>query len=98
MRIPLVYIKYGVSPKTNISIGLQGFKGFELLYRDYIQSHNDSRQVNYIFQVENRSSFFGFDVWCGFGFKLEKIKYEEEYRNFEEYKSSTFFTSLWMGY
>jgi len=83
-------LKYSISPRTNITLGLQGLKGFELLYKDYIQSHNDSKQVNYTLQIENRTSYFGFDVWGGFGVKLEQVKYKEEYRSFEEYKSSMF--------
>ena len=77
---------------------MQGFKGFEMQYRDYIQSHNDYKQVNYILQVENRTTYFGFEIWGGFGFKLEKIMYDEEYRKFEEYKNSSFFVQMWLGY
>jgi len=98
MRIPIVYFKYRVSPETNITLGLQGFKDFELLYRDYIQSHNDYRKVNYILEVSNKTSYFGFNIWGGFGFKLEHIMFEEEYRNFEEYKTSSFFIQMWLGY
>jgi len=98
MRIPLVYLKYRVSLKTNITLGMQGFNGFELLYKDYIQSHNDYKQINYILQIENRTDYWGFDVWSGFGFKLEELKYDQDYREFEEYKSSSFFVRIWMGY
>ena len=98
MRIPLVYLKYSVSPKTSMTLGMQGFKGFELLYKDYIQSHNDYKQINYILQIENRTDYWGFDVWSGFGFKLEELKYDQDYREFEEYKSSSFFVRIWMGY
>jgi len=98
MRIPVVFLKYQISPKTNITLGLQGFKGLELLYKDYIQSHNDYRQVNYILEVANKTSYFGFDIWGGFGFKLEKRMFEEEYRSFEEYKSSMLFVQMWLGY
>ena len=98
MRIPLVYVRYTISPLTNVTLGMQGFKGFELLYRDYIQSHNDYKQINYILQIENRTNYFGFDVWGGFGFKLEQINFDEKYRKFEEYKSSSFFVRMWMGY
>jgi len=94
----MIYFKYQISPKTNITLGLQGFKGFELLHRDYIQNRNDYRQVNYILEVANRTSYFGFDVWGGFGVKLKKLMFEEEYRDFEEYKSSLFFVQMWLGY
>ncbi len=98
LRIPLIYLKYRISLKSNITLGIQGFKGFEMFYKDYIQSHNDYRQVNYILQIENTTNYWGFDVWGGFGFKFEQINFDEEYRKFEEYKSSSFFVKLWMGY
>jgi len=98
MRIPIVYFKYRISPETSINLGLQGFKGFEFLYRDYIQGHNDYRKINYTIEVANNTSYFGFNIWGGFGFKLEQIKFEEEYRNFEEFKSSMFFVQVWLGY
>ena len=98
MRIPIVYFKYLVSPSTNISFGFQGFKGLELHYKDYIQSRNDYRQVNYVMEVANKTTYFGFDVWGGFGFKLENKMYEEEFRSFENYKSSMFFVQMWLGY
>ena len=98
MRIPLIYLRYRISPQTNITLGMQGFKGFELLYRDYIQSHNDYKQINTILQIENRTNYFGFDVWGGFGFRLEEVKYDEDYRKFEEFKSSSFFVQFWVGY
>jgi len=94
----LVYLKYRLSPSTNITYGMQGFKGLELLYKDYIQEHNDYRQVNYTLQIENRTTYFGFEVWGGFGYKLEELKFEKDYRKFEDHKSSTFFVQLWLGY
>ncbi len=98
IRIPLVYLKYRISPKTNITLGMQGFKGLELAYKDYIQSHNDYKQVNYTLQIENSSVYFGFEVWGGFGFQLEQISFDEGYRKFEEFKKSSFFIRLWAGY
>ena len=94
----MVFLKYQISPETNINLGLQGFKSFELLYRDYIQSHNDYRQVNYILEISNKTTYFGFEVWGGFGIKLEEVMFEEAYRSFEEYKSSMFFVQMWLGY
>ena len=49
-------------------------------------------------QIENRTNYFGFDVWGGFGFRFEEMKFDEDYRNFEEYKSSSFFVKVWIGY
>jgi len=98
MRIPVVYLKYRISENTNITYGMQGFKGFEMLYRDYIQSHNDFHQVNHMIQIENRTNYFGFDTWAGFGFQLEQVSFDEEYRKFEEFKRSSFFLKMYIGY
>lgn len=98
MSIPLVYLKYNLTTETGVTFGMQGMNGLELTYKDYIQSRNDFKQVNYILQIENKSNYMGFEVWGGFGFKLEQIKYDEANRKFEEYKTSSFFTRLWLGY
>jgi len=98
MRIPLIFLRYDLSSRTNITYGMQGVKGFELLYKDYIQDHNDYRQINNTIQIENRTNYFGFDVWLGFGYRLEEVTFDKTYRKFEEYKSSTFFSRLWLGY
>ncbi len=98
MRIPMVYFKYRISDKTTITYGIQGFKGFELVYNDYIQSRNSYKKVDYILQFENRTNYFGFDTWGGFGYKSEQIMFDEKYRKFEEYKSSSLFLQIWIGY
>lgn len=98
MRIPMVIVKYTVSPKTTVTLGAQGFKGLELQYTDYIIAHNDYKQTNYIVQIENRTTYFGFDVWGSFGFKAEDVKFDKAYRSFENEKSSTFFVQFWAGY
>jgi len=98
LRIPLMYISYRVSPRTKITFGIQGFKGFEVLHKDYVQSHNDYRQINYALQIENMTTYFGMDIWGGFGFKMDQVKFDEEYRKFEEFKQSSFFVRMWLGY
>jgi len=98
MRIPVIYLIYRISDNTNITYGMQGFKGFEMSFKDYIQSHNDYHQVNHMIQIENRTKYFGFDIWGGFGFQLEQISFDEEYRKFEEFKRSLFFLKMYIGY
>ncbi|MFC1650785.1 hypothetical protein ACFL2X_04380 [Candidatus Latescibacterota bacterium] len=98
MQIPMIIMKYRISSKTNISLGFQGFKGFEYHYRDLIQSQNNFRQRNILLQVENKTIYFGFEVWGGFGFQLEDHKFDEEYRKFENYKTSSLFVRMWIGF
>ena len=98
MRIPLLFLKYRVSSQTNVTLGFQGFEGFEFTYEDVVQSQNNYKQKNVLLQIENRTTYFGFDIWGGFGFKLEDFKFDEVYRSFENYKTSSFYTRIWLGY
>ena len=98
MRIPLIMIKYIFSPNTDMSLGIQGFPGFELDYNDYVQSQNDYKQVIYTLQLQNRTSYFGYNVWGAVGFTLEQMSYDEIYREYEEYKSSTTFARVYIGW
>jgi len=98
MQIPLLFLKYRVSSKTNITLGFQGFEGFEYTYKDIIQSQNDYKQRNILLQIDNRTTYFGFDIWGGFGFMLEDFKFDEVYRSFENYKTSSFFVRMWLGF
>jgi len=98
IRIPLILLKYQVSSKTNVTLGFQGFEGFEFTYNDIIQSQNNYRQRNILLQIDNRTDYFGFDVWGGFGFMLEDFKFDEVYRSFENYKTSSFFVRMWLGF
>ena len=98
VRVPIVMLKYSFTLKTNITFGMQGIKGMEFYYKDYIQSHNNYKKKNYTLQIENRSDYFGFVVWGGFGFRLEDIKFDKVYREFENFKTSSFFMQIYIGY
>jgi hypothetical protein len=98
LSIPLVFLKYQLSTHTGVTFGMQGMNGFEMKYKDYILSRNNSKSVYYVLQIENMSTYMGFETWGGFGFKLEQIKYDEVFRKFEEYKSSSFFAMLRIGF
>ena len=98
MRIPLVMLKYIVSPRTNIALGLQGLPGFELDYNDYVQTVNDYRQKTYTLQIENRTSYFGYNIWASCGLTLDQVRYEENYRKIESYKTSGTFVKVNIGW
>ncbi len=98
MRIPLVMIRYNISSKTDISLGMQGISGFELEYNDYVQTSNDYGQKTYTLQLQNRTSYFGYNVWAAVGVSLEQIDYEEKYREYEEFKSTETFVKVNLGW
>jgi len=98
MRIPLVMFKYIISPRTDISLGMQGIPGLALQYNDYVQSQNDYTQKTYTLQLQNRTSYFGYDIWAAVGFNVDQLSYVETYRAYEEYKSSSIFARVYLGW
>ena len=98
LRIPMVMLKYIISDRTSMTLGMQGVQGFQMYYKDYVQSDNDYMQKNYLFQIENRSDYFGYQIWTGMGFALDQVDYQSEYREFENYKSSEFFIRMLCGW
>ncbi|MFC1651250.1 hypothetical protein ACFL2X_06735 [Candidatus Latescibacterota bacterium] len=97
MRIPVLFLSYRISPNTNMTLGFQGMEGFETTFSDVIQNQNDYKQKNILLQIDNRGDYFGFEVWGGFGFQIEDFKFNEIYREFENYKTSSIFARIWLG-
>ena len=97
-RIPLIMIKYLVSARTYFTFGLQGIPGMEFKYKDYVQRENDYEQLTYAFQVENRTGYFGYNIWAATGIQYDTQNYLDNTRAFESYKSSTLFTKILLGW
>ena len=97
-RIPLIMFTYKVSDRTDIMLGLQGIPGFDLDFKDYVQSENDFNQKTYMLQLQNQSGYFGYKIWASTGIKYDERKYSEKYREFENYKSSSTFVKVYLGW
>ncbi len=97
-RIPLVMFKYIISPRTDIMLGMQGIPGLEFTFRDYVMKMNDFSQKTYTLQLQNRTSYFGYDIWAATGVRVDEKKFEQDFRSFEDYKSSTIFVKVFLGY
>ena len=97
-RIPLVMFKYEISPRTDIMLGFQGFSGFEFDYKDYVQEENDFKQTTNLLQLQNRTTYFGYDIWASTGVQFDQIDFEEMTRQFENYKSTTMYIKVFLGW
>ena len=97
MRIPIIYLKYRVSPLTNITFGVQGFNGLESRYINYVNGSYNYRQKNFIMQFENKSNYLGFTAWGAWGFNLKQVDFDHVHRKFDNYKSSSFFVKVYIG-
>ena len=97
-RIPLIMLKYNISPKSDVMLGLQGISGFEFDHKDFVQMENDFRQKTYILQFQNNSRYFGYNTWASTGIKFDEKEYKESIRAFESYKSSTTFVRVLIGW
>ncbi len=69
----LIMMKYSVSPRTDFHARHAGIPGLEFSYKDHIQSANDFEQKIYTLQLENRSTYFGYQIWAATG-----IRYDEK--------------------
>ena len=98
MTIPLIMFKYIISPDTDIMLGLQGMPGFEFHFKDYVQTVNDYKRKTYTLQVENKSSYFGYNIWAAVGILFDQLDYDEKYRAFEEYKRSSTYIRVFCGW
>ncbi|MFC1573621.1 hypothetical protein ACFL30_00395 [Candidatus Latescibacterota bacterium] len=97
-RIPLVLFKYVISDRSNIMLGLQGLSGIEFDFKDKVQSENDFKQQSYILQFQNSSTYFGYNIWASTGIKYDEKQYAETKRSFENYKSSSVFVTVFLGW
>jgi len=90
--------KYIISPDTDIMLGLQGLPGFEFNFKDYVQSVNDYKRKTYRLQIQNKSIYFGYNIWAAVGVMTDQLNYEETYRKFEEYKSYSTYIRVFLGW
>ncbi|MFC1528350.1 hypothetical protein ACFL5B_00420 [Candidatus Latescibacterota bacterium] len=97
-RIPYITLKYVISPRSDIMLGLQGIPGFDYSYRNYVQSQNDFRRRTYVLQFQNKTDYFGYNVWGAVGVDFDQVDYREKYRKLEEYKSSGTFVKVYIGW
>ncbi|GAF93178.1 unnamed protein product, partial [marine sediment metagenome] len=72
--------------------------GFWLDYNDYVQTQNCYRQKTYTLQFQNRTGYFGYNIWAAVGFTIDQMNYDEKYREYEEYKSSSTFARVYLGW
>ena len=79
-------------------LGLQGLPGLEFTYKDYIRNMNDYSQKTYTLQLQNRTTYFGYQIWAATGIRFDQMEYEQDLRSFEDYKSSTTFVKIFLGY
>ena len=97
-RIPLFMISYMLSEKSKLSLGLQGFPGFEFDHQDFVQKDNNYKQKTYCLQIENRTIYFGYNIWASTGIKFDDKDYQETTRAFENYRSSTTYVKVVLGW
>ena len=98
MRIPLIMFQYIISPSTQVLLGMQGFPGFEFKYTDFIMDMNNYTKKNYLLQLQNRTDYFGYQIFVTMGLRLNQLTYDRPYRKIEEYKETSSFVTVHCGY
>ncbi|MBT4482488.1 MAG: hypothetical protein HOC71_02285 [Candidatus Latescibacteria bacterium] len=97
-RIPIVMLKYVVSHRSDISFGMQGIPGCEYYYNDHIMSSNSFKRRTYTLQFQNKSEYFGYDIWASVGATLDTIDFQKPYRKVENYKTTGTFVRVYCGW
>ena len=89
---------YAISPKTDIMLALQGFPGFEFKYKDFVQTDNDFKQKLYMLQIQNRTTYFGYDIWASTGILYDEKEFADLTREFENRQTSVIFVKVFLGW
>jgi hypothetical protein len=63
-----------------------------------VEAANDYGQRSYMLQLQNLSTYFGYQIWMATGLQYDKIKYNQTIRSFENYKTSTLFVKVFLGF
>jgi hypothetical protein len=90
-------VKYTISPRTDLTLGMQGLPGLEYSVKDYMQSENNFKEKIYSLQLQNRTVYYGYDIWSAVGIRYSQLKFDEDLRAFENYDSSTYFMEINLG-
>jgi len=70
----------------------------ELQFNDYVKPTNDYREKTFALQLQNKTHYYGYQIWASAGINFDQLIYKEAYRKFEEYKSSTTFVKVYLGW
>ena len=96
--IPFMMVKYIISPRTDFILGIQGFPGFEFYDKDMHKSENSYKRKTMTLQLQNKTHYFGYEIWASTGLTIDEIEYSDETRAFENYKTSTMFVKVYLGW
>ena len=97
-RIPLIMLTYDIAQNSKIMFGLQGIPNFEFEFKDNVQSENNFKQKTYALQLQCKSEYFGYDIWAATGLKYDEKEYIEAKRFFENYKTTSLYVQIMLGW
>jgi hypothetical protein len=90
--------RYEISPRTEVQLGLQGIPYLEFDQKDYVQKENNFKQKTYMLQLQNRTTYFGYDIWASTGVQFDQLDFTATTRQFENYKSTTMYVKVFLGW
>ena len=96
--IPRFIVQYNISDRTRFRLGGEVLPWLRFSYRDLAVPNNDRNETNYVFEVSNRSDYFGYIVYAFVGFQISKVDYRSELRKFESRATSTAYLRVILGY
>ena len=64
---------------------------------DYVQPDNDVTRKVYKLQLENRSSYLGYNIWGEVGVEYDRVEMVSRFRTIENYNATKSFCRIFLG-
>ncbi len=96
--IPRTIFQYDISDRTNVKIGAEALPWLYFRHRDLVLTHVGRREKNYLFEVSNRSTYFGYTVYAFAGINIESVQFDSWLRKFENRETSSAYLRVILGW
>ncbi len=73
--IPILRLDYRASPRTTVRAGVQGLPFLKHIFRSKTTPFNDFDAEHYIFMIQNRSNYAGYDISFSMGYEASLYDY-----------------------
>ena len=96
--IPILKVRYQVTPRTVFQVGFQGLPGLPLREKDRADRRHSEEQEVRVVQLSNRSPYFGYQISMNLGVRVSRRQFDDPTRGVDDVDISAAFMRVFMGY
>jgi len=96
--IPIVKVRYDLTPQTELWVGTQGLPGLPMRRRDRTDGFNSREEQVRAVQLTNRSGYLGYDIATTLGWKMTAKDYDDPSRVLDDLHMTSLFLRVLLGY